>query len=110
MLFMRVFFLFLILSIFLVGCVSTEDVSIGILVFDELANPIEDARITFVPANDNFSSNLFTTDEAGSISANIASGTYNITVSKEGYFSSVLEEFEITGDVSSLDFTLEGTG
>jgi len=100
----------LVISLFLLGCVSTDEISVGISVVDEFGNSLENVRITFVPLNNNLASNVFTTNEDGLVNINIASGTYNVAVSKEGYFSAILEEYELTSEISELDFTLEQTG
>jgi len=87
------------------GCVSTDELPVEMNVVDTDGVPISGARVTFVPQNVNFVSNVFILD-SDSIVVNLPPGIYNISVTKDGYFTFVAERQLVNSD-SSLEFILE---
>jgi len=97
------YFGLLALLVFLLGCTTVNEVSVSLSVVDgsfPSAFPVDGATATFVPENDSFVSSSFQTNMDGVVFGSVPSGTYAITVSKEGYSSVVLENQDLTIDYS----------
>ena len=94
-------------SFLIIGCISTNEIFVNVSVVDDFGIPVNAARITFIPANSNLASNIFNTGVEGKVNINIISEKYNISVSKEGHYSAILENYDLNNDTSSLAFNLE---
>ena len=106
---MKFLILALIFSLALSGCINSSDIEVTISVTDTEGNSIEDARIVFAPHNDNFASNVRNTNSRGHATVLIIPTTYDITITKDGYLTSV-QETEVVIGMPRIEVELEETG
>ncbi len=99
------YFLFF-LVIVLFGCVSEKDYPVSVSVTDSYGNAVENARVSFSPASENGVSLTGYTDASGNFASNLLPGAYTVVVTRQGYFSSVLENVIVPGN-SSVVIRLE---
>lgn len=106
---MKFLFLALVFSIVLSGCAVSNEVPVTISVTDVEGNQIDNARIVFSPYNANFASNVVNSNSRGHSISQIIPGSYNITVSKEGYKTVVLS-MEISDGMPRIEVVIEEAG
>ncbi|HZX34319.1 MAG TPA: carboxypeptidase-like regulatory domain-containing protein [archaeon] len=98
---MKLLFPALLLIIFLAGCPNLSESNVSFHVSDDSGNAVPDARISLVPENSSLPSQLLYTGADGNASVAVLSDFYNVTVSKEGFYSFVQENADMTKDFSA---------
>ncbi|AJF59807.1 MAG: Ig-like domain-containing protein [Candidatus Diapherotrites archaeon] len=83
----------IVLLFFIAGCTSNvSEVQLTVKVINAFSNPVEDARVSLVPDNSNFASRVQNTDEQGITVFTVETGKVQISVSKDGYSTTVVDE------------------
>ena len=82
---------------------ATNQSTVSVNVVDGSGAPVENARVTILPLNGNLSSAVLYSDSLGLAKGTLEYGAYNLSVSKEGYYSAFIESaFVFDGTDSEL--------
>jgi len=103
--FAAILILMILLLAFISGCTTGNAEIILAVKTTSAGQPLPDVRVSLTPENDNFASRLQNTDANGTTVFTIEGGKYLISASKDGYATSVLDEYFYENSELTIELT-----